>query len=209
MAASFFFGLAALTRTTGVLLSIYIACAMLPKIWSTQSCLRLLHYLMVSWFCAIFVLSPIFAVNFVTPYKLYCETKTDRSDEVAGWCLDALPNVYGYIQRVYWDNRLFGMMHRSVDKTLVSVPMFLIALQFNIAFWRQKSSLPDYLYFCANMLIMLLFANADVNSRVASTCLFYYFSAAKGWSRGGMVKMHNLGYLLLNLVLFVMEVGFV
>lgn len=65
-----------------------------------------------------------------------------------------------------------------------------------------------YLIFSANMLIMLLFANADVNSRVASTCLFYYYSLANEWDRNGIAKWHNLGYLLLNLVLFVMEVGF-
>lgn len=84
---------------------------------------------MVSWFCAILVLAPIFAINFVAPYQLYCDTKTDRSDEVTSWCLDALPNVYGYIQHVYWDNKLFSILHRSADKTLVSFPMFLIAMQ--------------------------------------------------------------------------------
>jgi hypothetical protein len=65
------------------------------------------------------------------------------------------------------------------------------------------------------MLIALFFANADVNSRIASSCPFYFWTVAaifaekKGFSYiAAFGRLHNLAYMLLNFVLFIMEVGF-
>ena len=45
-------------------------------------------------------------------------------------------------------------------------------------YFSNSEILPHSLVFALNMLLMLLYANADVNSRVASTCPFYYWAAA-------------------------------
>jgi hypothetical protein len=53
--------------------------------------------------------------------------KLDRTDaELPPWCTEAVPNIYTYIQFVYWDNRMFGVLFRSFDKFLVSIPMFVL-----------------------------------------------------------------------------------
>ena len=75
--------------------------------------------------------------------------------------------------------------------------------------------IPHAYFFFANMLLALFFANADVNSRIASSCPFYFWTTAaifyesKGFSNiAALSRLHNIGYMLLNFVLFVMEVGF-
>lgn len=79
-------------------------------------------------------------------------------------------------------------------------------------FFSQDLIVPHALVFTANMLLVMLFANADINSRVASTCPFYFWAAAviltedSKW--GKLICLHNVCYLLLNFVLFYMEVGF-
>jgi len=65
------------------------------------------------------------------------------------------------------------------------------------------------------MLLALFFANADVNSRIASSCPFYFWTVAaifneeRGFSNiAAFARLHNVAYMLLNFVLFIMEVGF-
>jgi Gpi18-like mannosyltransferase len=60
--AAFFFGLASLTRTTGVLLSVFIAYPMISKILKTRNCCKIFKYLMLSWCCAVMILSPLLVV---------------------------------------------------------------------------------------------------------------------------------------------------
>jgi Gpi18-like mannosyltransferase len=126
VAASFFFGLATMTRSTGALLSIFVAYPMIRKILLTRNCISIFKYLMCSWFCALFILMPIFVLHSVKPYDLHCDTKIDRTNAVPIWCMDRYPNVYSYVQFVYWDNKFMSVLTRSWDKTLVSVPMLLI-----------------------------------------------------------------------------------
>ena len=71
------------------------------------------------------------------------------------------------------------------------------------------------LYWTINMVIMLLFANSEVNSRVTSTMPFYYWAVAElmmGGKRmgklGKLALAHNVVYMLFNFALFPMEVGF-
>jgi hypothetical protein len=65
------------------------------------------------------------------------------------------------------------------------------------------------------MLLALFFANADVNSRIASSCPFYFWTVAAVFSNSkespgiaAFARLHNVAYMLLNFVLFLMEVGF-
>jgi hypothetical protein len=65
-------------------------------------------------------------------------------------------------------------------------------------------------------MLILTLANADINSRVASTIPFYYWAAAATIVEGkkklsGMailIAAHNVGYLLGNMFLFPTEIGF-
>jgi Gpi18-like mannosyltransferase len=130
--ASFFFGLATMTRTTGALLSVFVAYEMITKIFRTQNCCSIFKYLMCSWICALFILTPLLVIQYVKPYELHCDPKIDRTNAVPVWCLDALPNVYGYVQNVYWDNKFLSIIYRKWDTTLTSLPMFVIFFYFMI-----------------------------------------------------------------------------
>ena len=39
-----------------------------------------------------------------------------------------MPNVFTHIQKLYWDNRLFGFLYRSPDHILVALPMIIITI---------------------------------------------------------------------------------
>ena len=67
--------------------------------------------------------------------------------------------------------------------------------------------------------MVLLYGNAEINSRVASSLPFYYWAIASMLVEGdGKVKsmtyiarfaaVHNIIYLILNLLLFPVESGF-
>lgn len=88
----------------------------------------------------------------------------------------------------------------------------------------NPASIPHLWYFTIQLALVLLFANADINSRVASTIPIFYWivsslilegnsgdkqTAEKASKVGWFACMHNLVYMGLNLVLFPMEVGFV
>jgi len=72
------------------------------------------------------------------------------------------------------------------------------------------------------MAMILLYANADINSRVASTCPLYYWALAalieeyqqnKLSHMGAFIvivaSLHNVVYMCLNFFLFPSEAGFV
>lgn len=103
--STFIFGLATCTRSTGVLMSVFVAFFMLNKMLrrADRFC-RLFKYILFSWFAALTMFLPLFVVVYWKPYLLHCETKLERSNEIPPWCLNALPNVYNHIQFVYWDN---------------------------------------------------------------------------------------------------------
>ena len=61
----------------------------------------------------------------------------------------------------------------------------------------------------------MFFANADVNSRIASSCPFYFWTVAailkeaRGFTKiAALARLDNIAYMLLNFILFIMEVGF-
>jgi len=131
--ATYFFALATATRSTGILLSIFVAFFMLHKMLAkSDHCCKIFKFIMMSWLCACIMFLPLFVILNWKPYLLHCETKLERTNEIPPWCLESFPNVYSYIQYIYWDNQLFGLLHRKLDNFLVSLPMFIIF--FNVMF---------------------------------------------------------------------------
>jgi len=61
------------------------------------------------------MLLPLAVVIFWKPYMIHCDTKLDRTDQVPAWCLDAMPNVYSFIQFTYWDVQPFGIFYRQPE----------------------------------------------------------------------------------------------
>jgi phosphatidylinositol glycan class V len=245
--ATFVFGLATCTRSTGVLMSVFVAFFMLNKMLlrADRFC-KLFKYILFSWFAALTMFLPLWVVVYWKPYLLHCETKLERSNEIPPWCLNALPNVYNHIQFVYWDNQLFGMLYRKLDNFLVSIPMNVLFFYFMyrvlasqaLSFFslgllgRKKETLTDFFgnaqlvphvwYFAVQLLLVMLFANADINSRVASTCPFYFWAfaaivheanhyakveASVRWM-ARLAFVHNFAYMVLNFATFPMEAAF-
>ena len=77
-------------------------------------------------------------------------------------------------------------------------------------------SVPHIWYMAIQLTLVLLYANADINSRVASTLPIYYwgFASMVTESEGKMATLarvacwHNLIYMGLNVMLFHTEIGF-
>lgn len=201
---------------------------MTKKILFTKNCCKIFKYLMASWLCAVFIFLPLFVIQYVKPYEMHCDTKIDRTNAVPVWCLDSFPSIYPYIQMTYWDNQFLCFLKRQPDNFLVAVPMFVITfavtgrLLREVLFSRsfthltQDVMVPHAAYFATCMALILLYANTDINSRVASTIPVYYWTAAclvcerhGTVSLANFVLVHNLCYMLANFVIFPMEVGFV
>ena len=80
--------------------------------------------------------------------------------------------------------------------------------------------IPHFLCFAVHLLLILFFANSDINSRVASTIPFYYWAVAAIVieSKAGpyvdsskiakLAVFHNMTYLVLNLIFFPMNTAF-
>ena len=88
------------------------------------------------------------------------------------------------------------------------------------AVMENEVSVPHVWYMAIQLTLVLLYGNADINSRVASTIPIYFWSFASlilekpanesqrmSWfARFGC--FHNLLFLLLNIILFPVEIGF-
>ena len=118
-----------LTRSTGVLLSIFIAFfmgnAFLVRIDRFSKAVKTVLVVLV---CVIIMLSPLLVVVYWRPYILHCKLRLEREWQgpYPEWCFDKLPSVYTYIQLKYWDNRFLGFLYRKLDNFLVSIPMNLL-----------------------------------------------------------------------------------
>jgi len=77
---------------------------MLNKMVDRDACCKIYGYVLASMVSAIFVFLPIAVIIYWKPYVLFCDTKLDTTNQVSEWCLTPFPNVYSYIQLVYWDN---------------------------------------------------------------------------------------------------------
>ena len=109
--------------------SLFIAYFMIHKIFlQANSCCRVFAYIMLCWLTILVMFVPLWTVIYWRPYLLHCEPKMDRSNQVPVWCLDAIPNVYTYIQDIYWDNGFMAFLNRNPDHFLTSIPMNFVLL---------------------------------------------------------------------------------
>lgn len=239
------FGLANMTRSVGILSLIIVSLSMCKRLWGQMNCCKIYKVLVMSWCAAVMIILPTIVIQMIRPYQLQCMVKLDRTDnELAPWCLMEWPNVFVYIQQVYWNNKVGAIFDRKFEQVLSSVPMFVIFFILSGQFiWkkvmglfgstllsndkksmnqvmRRSGSGRHFIYFAVSILLCLIFANAEINSRVASVCPIYYWLAsdvisdygskkANGSFLGWLLVVHNISYLCINLVLFTMEVGFV
>ena len=83
--------------------------------------------------------------------------------------------------------------------------------------FSQPEILPHFYYFFAQLMVVLLYGNCDINSRVAGSIPLYYWAMASFLVEGkegklrtmGMVAAgHNLLYMVLNWLLFPIETAF-
>lgn len=48
---------------------------------------------------------PVLTITSWKPYELYCLSRLEQENgdhQLPEWCLESIPNVYTYIQKVYW-----------------------------------------------------------------------------------------------------------
>ena len=151
------------------------------------------------------MISPVIVISFWKPYEMYCLSRLDTTHVVPEWCWSTFPDIYGYIQKLYWKVGFLGFLDR---------PWYLLATSlatnqlFFYIFYRTLKGhgylsfitlgalkthkgepigrktdvfcnlalLPHAIVFIANMLIVLVMANSEINARVASTCPFYFYA---------------------------------
>ena len=67
----------------------------------------------------------------------------------------------------------FGLIKRNVE-----VSEEKLGDKGAVDFFAQPDLIPHAWYFAVQLTLVALFANADINSRVASTCPFYFWAFA-------------------------------
>lgn len=198
---------------------------------------------------------PLVVVILWKPYEMYCLSRLDTTAEVPKWCWDEWPNIYSYIQKQFWQVGFGEFLNRPWYLTATSVFtnqlfFYMVYRQlkaqgfFSFAtlnlcsahkpqsekgftdVFSNKCFVPHFWVLFINLITVLLFANTEINSRVASTCLFYYVGLSqivietynelkegkKLTFKHLMVFMtltYNTVVMLLNLLLFSVGIGFV
>lgn len=127
--ACFFFGMSTLTRSTGVLLSLFIAFFVGNKfliIWNKP--LPACKAVATALLCIAVMFAPLIIVVYWKPTELHCGLREDRQwqGEMPTWCSDKVPSVYTYIQLKYWENRFLGFLYRGPENFLTAIPMNII-----------------------------------------------------------------------------------
>lgn len=102
--ATLIFGVSILARSTGLIMFGFTLTLFLKKIVerSDRFC-KTFKYVFYIFTSMLVIALPLGMVLIWKPYEMHCETKLDRTNAVPQWCLDEIPNVYNYIQKVYWD----------------------------------------------------------------------------------------------------------
>ena len=96
----FFFGMSTLTRSTGVLLSIFIAFFMGNTILiKSDRCLGTFKAIFFTIIMVFIMFTPLLIICYWRPYVLHCVLRMERDWQgpYPEWCTDALPSVYTYI----------------------------------------------------------------------------------------------------------------
>jgi hypothetical protein len=143
------------------------------------------------------------------PYEMYCLSRLDTDLEVPEWCWEEMPNVYSYVQKKYWTVGFLESFKREPYLILVSMlstnfAFFYIAFRFVSShglfdfvtlslFKTHKAQVeqvatnvftnrcltPHFWVMFANLMIVLFYANIEINARVASTCIYYYIGLSQ------------------------------
>ncbi len=101
--ANIVFGLSILARSTGSIMFMFTGVMFVKKtIARSDRFFKIFKYIFYTWCSLIIILLPIAMVTLWKPYVMHCETKLDRTDAVNKWCLVDIPNVYNYVQKIYW-----------------------------------------------------------------------------------------------------------
>ena len=91
-----------------------------------------------------------------------------------------------------------------------------------LSLFSQAEVVPHCYYLFVQLIVVLLYGNAEINSRVASSLPIYYWAVASLLVEGDgkessnksmsyqarFAAVHNIIYLILNLLLFPVESGF-
>ena len=101
--ASFLFGIATLCRSTGIIMAFFVFVNLVKKLIVKSDRFFKIYKYVFYFFCTfVIMIMPLGVVMLWKPFVMHCETKLDRTNAVPLWCLNEFPNVYGYVQKVYW-----------------------------------------------------------------------------------------------------------
>eukprot|EP00347_Sterkiella_histriomuscorum_P000880 403374170 len=249
MPATFVFGISILARSTGFLMLGFTGLVFLKKTFArSDRFFKIFKYIFYCFTSGVVILLPLGMVLLWKPYEMHCETKLDRTDAIPKWCLDEIPNVYNYIQKVYWDVKFMGFLHRKPEFFFVALPMnvFLFYTIYRFAkaqgwnfftfglfsirekkqhelmsFYENPALITFVWHFLITMFMIIFMANIDINSRIASTNVLYYWGFANlidEYQRGTQTRsgkfvtvlmmLHNLIYMMWNCQWFLLEASF-
>jgi len=202
-------------------------------------------------------LVPVLMVTVWKPYEMYCLSRLDTMEEVPSWCWESFPNLYKHIQKEFWqvgfgeflrrpwyltatslftNQLLFYIIYRQI-KGLGIIDFLSLGLFKTVSThsnngetdaFSNLTMFPHFLVFVINLIIVMLFANSEINARVASTCPFYFIALSqlvietfneihdKGFEKLTykhwvvmLTLLYNSVVMVLNLVLFSVEIGFI
>ena len=133
---------------------------------------------------------------------MYCLSRLDTDKPVPNWCFDSFPNVYKYIQHEFWQVGFGEFLRRPwyLNATSLFTNQLLLYIIyreitglgwlhfFTLCLFKTVKThppsdafesfvlLPHFMVFAITLLTVLIFANTEINSRVASTCPFYFIA---------------------------------
>ena len=141
--ACFSFACATLTRSTGVLLSLFIAFYLGNYILvNSGSCRKSFFATYIALLCVIIMFIPLITVTNWVPYLKHCVSRYENGPVGVShpeWCYDTFPNVYTYIQLKHWENRFLGFLYRKPEQFLTSIPMNVIYMYVTWKLVRNKT----------------------------------------------------------------------
>lgn len=135
--AAYVFGVNALCRAQGLLFLGFQGMIFVKKIFENRDrFFKIFKYVFYSLCLILIYVLPYGTVTYWKPYVMHCEPKIDRTDAVSAWCEEKLPNIFTYIQFVYWDNRLFGFLYRKMSNLHISWLMNIIVIYVITKFFK-------------------------------------------------------------------------
>ena len=101
--SAYVFGVNALCRAQGLLFLGFQGMVFVKKMVERRSNFCKIFKYIFYCLCLVLIYAvPYSMVTYWKPYIIHCEPKLDRTDAAPLWCQDKLPNIFTYIQFVYW-----------------------------------------------------------------------------------------------------------